>query len=119
MVMGSFEHTNVAATLQYLKATENPNAAAPRDIDRNGSSGFVEIRQGMKGWAALARVDHLDPDRALARNSYRRVIAGAAYWFVWPRSRVGLVVTDEDVHYGAAAARPQENRLLVQTHVEF
>jgi hypothetical protein len=119
IVMGSFEHTNVVATLQYLKATENPSAAAPRDIDRNGSSGFVEIRQGVNGWAALARVDRLDPDRALARNSQRRVIAGGAYWFVWPRSRVGLVVTNEQVHYDPAAARPQENRLLVQTHIEF
>ena len=119
IVMGSFEHTNLVATLQYLKATENPNAAAPRDIDRNGSSGFVEIRQGMKGWAALARVDHFDPDHVLGNNSQRRVIAGGAYWWVWPRDRVGLVVTNEQVHYGAAAARPQENRLLVQTHVEF
>ena len=119
IVMGSFEHTNVVATLQYLKATENPNAAAPRDIDRNGSSGFVEIRQGVNGWAALARVDRLDPDRALSSNSQRRVIAGGAYWFVWPRSRVGLVVTNEQVHYDPAAARPQENRLLVQTHIEF
>lgn len=119
IVMGSFEHTNVVATLQYLKATENPNAAALRDIDRNGSSGFVEIRQGVNGWAALARVDRLDPDRALSSNSQRRVIAGGAYWFVWPRSRVGLVVTNEQVHYDPAAARPQENRLLVQTHIEF
>ena len=119
IVMGSFEHTNLAATLQYLKATENPSAAAPRDINRNGSSGFIEIRQGVNGWAAIARVDHLDPDQALGNNSQRRVIAGAAYWFVWPRSRVGLVVTNEQVHYDAAAARPQENRLLVQTHVEF
>src|SRR5438477_4914413 len=99
IVMGSFEHTNLAATLQYLKATENPSAAAPRDINRNGSSGFIEIRQGVNGWAALARVDRLDPDRALARNSQRRLIAGGAYWFVWPRSRVGLVVTSEQVHH--------------------
>ncbi len=119
IVMGSFEHINLVATLQYLKATENPNAAAPREIDRNGSSGFVEIRQGVSGWAALARVDRLDPDRALARNSQRRVIAGGAYWFVWPRSRIGLVVTNEQVHYEPAATRPQENRLLVQTHIEF
>jgi hypothetical protein len=117
--MGSFEHTHLVATLQYLKATENPSAVAPRDIDRSGSSGFVEVRQGMQGWAALARVDHLDPDRALASNSQRRVIAGGAYWFVWPRSRVGLVVTNEQVHYDPAAARVDENRLLVQTHVEF
>jgi len=119
IVMGTFEHTHLVATLQYLAATENPNAAAPRDIDRRGSSGFVEIRQGPGGWAVLARVDKLDPDRVLANNSQRRVIAGAAYWMVWPRSRVGLVVTNERVHYDAGAARPEENRLLVQTHIEF
>jgi hypothetical protein len=119
IVMGSFEHPHVVATLQRIAATENPNAAAPRDIDRRGSSGFVEIRQGPGGWAALARVDRLDPDRVLANNSQRRVIAGGAYWKVWPRSRVGLVVTNERVHYAAGAARPQENRLLVQTHIEF
>jgi hypothetical protein len=118
IVMGSFEHTNLVATLQYLKATENPNAVAPRDVDRNGVSGFVEIRQGPKGWAALARVDRLDPDESLASNSQRRVIAGGAYWFVWPRSRVGLVVTNEQVHYDVVA-RPEENRVLVQTHIEF
>lgn len=119
IVMGSFEHPKLVATLQYLKATDNPNAAAPRDIDRHGASGFVEVRQGPQGWAALARVDHLDPDELLPNNSQRRVIGGGAYWFVWPRSRVGLVVTNEQVRYDAAAARPHENRLLVQTHVEF
>ena len=35
--MGSFEHPNLVATLQYLKATENPSAMTPRDIDRIGS----------------------------------------------------------------------------------
>ena len=119
IVMGSFEHTHLIATLQYLKATENPSVTAPRDIRRSGSSGFVEVRQGLQGWAGLARVDYLDPDRTLDNNSQRRVIAGGAYWFVWPRSRVGLVVTNEQVHYERAAARVDENRLLVQTHVEF
>ena len=119
IVMGSFEHTNLVATLQWLKATENPNPLAPRNIDRSGSSGFIEVRQGMAGWAALARVEALDPDGALADDSHRRVIAGGAYWWVWPRDRVGLVVTNEQVHYDAAAARPKENRILVQTHIEF
>ena len=120
IVMGSFEQTHLVTTLQYLKATDNPSAIAPRDIRRSGASGFIEIRQGLQGWAALARVDYLDPDRSLASNAQRRVIAGGAYWFVWPRtSRVGLVVTNEQVHYDRAAARVDENRLLVQTHVEF
>jgi len=120
IVMGSFEHTHLVTTVQYLKATENPSAIAPRDIRRSGASGFIEIRQGLQGWAALARVDYLDPDRSLAANAQRRVIAGGAYWFAWPRtSRVGLVVTNEQVHYDSAAARVDENRLLVQTHIEF
>jgi len=119
IVMGSFEQTHLAATLQYLKALESPNPLVPTDFHRDGASGFVEVRQGMNGWAAIARVDHLDPDEALADNSQRRVIAGGAYWFVWPRSRVGLVVTNEQVHYDAAALRPNENRLLAQMHVEF
>lgn len=119
IVMGSFEHTHVVATLQRVEATENPNALAPRDIDRSGSSGFVEIRQGMAGWAGIARVDAFDPDQAIGNNEQRRVIAGGAYWWVWPRNRVGLVVTNEQVHYDGAAARPKENRILVQTHVEF
>jgi hypothetical protein len=119
IVMGSFEQTHLVTTLQYLKATESPNPIAPRDIPRSGASGFIEIRQGIQGWAGLARVDHFDPDRALANNSQQRIIAGGAYWFVWPRSRVGLVATNEQVHYGSAAARVDENRLLVQTYVEF
>jgi hypothetical protein len=117
--MASFEHPNVVTTLQYLNATDNPDAMLSRDIDRNGASGFIEVRQGQRGWAAIARVDRLDPDASLAGNSQHRVIVGGAYWFVWPRSRVGLVVTNEQVHYGTAAARPHDDRVLVQTHVEF
>jgi hypothetical protein len=119
IVMGSFEQTHLVATLQYLNALENPSAIAPRDIRRSGASGFVEVRQGLQGWAALARFDHLDPDRAIVDNSQHRVIAGGAYWFIWSRNRVGLVATNEQVHYDPAAARVDENRLLVQTHVEF
>ena len=119
IVMGSFEATHLVTTLQYVNALDNPSAIAPRDIRRAGSSGFIEIRQGIQGWAGLARVDYLDVDRAIGNNSQRRVIAGGAYWFVWPRSRIGLVMTNEQVHYERAAARLDENRLLVQTHVEF
>jgi hypothetical protein len=61
----------------------------------------------------------LNVDRSIVNDYDRRVIAGGAYWWSWPRDRVGLVVTNERVHYGAGAARPDENRILVQTYVEF
>jgi hypothetical protein len=118
IVMGSYEHTHIVATAQYLMATESPSAVQPRDIDRKGSSVFLEIRQAIQGWAALGRVDFFDPDKATGNNSQRRIIAGGAYWFVWPRSRVGLVATNEQVQYDSPT-RADENRLLIQTHIEF
>jgi hypothetical protein len=113
-------------TLQKVKATENPltptglcAAIACREFDRGGWSAFIEPRQGPTGWAGLARVDAYDADRLLANNSLRRVIVGGAYWLMWNTARVGLVATNEQVRYGTAAARPNESRLLLQTHVEF
>jgi hypothetical protein len=102
IVMGSFEHPHLVATLEALRETENPNAT-PADANRRGWSAFIEPRQGTSG---------------LAGNSQDRVIAGAAYWFTRPRTRLGFVVTNEQVYYDLPT-RPTENRLLVQTHVEF
>jgi hypothetical protein len=119
IVMGSFEQTHLVTTLQYVKALENPSAIMPRNIWRSGPSAFIEVRQGLQGWAALARIDHFDPNQSVPDNSQRRIIAGGAYWFVWPRSRVALVATNEQVHYEPASGRVNENRLLVQTLVEF
>lgn len=119
IVMGSFESQKVVAIWQWVTATERPAAALARDIDRSGYSGFLEAREGLEGWAGFVRFDRFDPDRAASDNSYRRIIAGVAHWLVWSRVRVGLVVNDEDVRYDAGAGRPAENRLLVQTHVQF
>jgi len=117
IVMGSFEHKHVVGTLQALKATERPTPLRV-NVDRTGWSAFVEPRQGTAGLAGILRYDSFDPDDAVAGNAQDRVIAGGAYWFVWPRAKLGLVVTNEQVHYDLAS-RPDENRLLFQTHVEF
>jgi len=117
IVMGSFEHKNIVGTLQMLKATERPTPLLV-NVDRTGWSAFVEPRQGPSGFAGILRYDSLDPDDSIAANAQHRVIAGGAYWFVWPRARLGLVVTNEQVHYDLPS-RPDENRLLFQTHVEF
>ena len=118
IVMGSFEHPHLVATIEGLKATENPIAPVSRDIDRSGWSLFLEPRQGASGLAGIFRYDAFDPDHDLAGVEQNRVIAGGAYWFVWPRAKVGAVVTNEQVHYDLAS-RPDENRLLAQMHVEF
>jgi hypothetical protein len=118
IVMGTFEHARLATTVEWLTATENPLPTSLRDIDRKGWSVFVEPRQGPSGWAAIFRFDSFDPDDALSLNSQERIIAGPAYWFVWPRARLGLVLTNERVNYDSPG-RLDENRLLLQTHIEF
>ncbi len=126
--MASYEHRNLVVMFQTLKATETLvtptgqtlcGAILCREFDRSGWSAFIEPRQGPTGWAAIARVDAYDPDQTLANNSQRRVIVGGAYWLMWNTARLGLVASNEQVHYNAGAARPNENRVLLQTHVEF
>jgi hypothetical protein len=90
----------------------------PLDIDRNGWSVFIEPRQGPAGLAGIFRYDAFAPDDSIDNNDQKRVIAGGAYWFIWPRAKVGFVVTNEQVHYDSPA-RLDENRILVQTHIEF
>jgi hypothetical protein len=119
IVMGSFEHNNLVATLEGLRATENPlTLAVPRDIDRNGWSVFVEPRQGPAGLAGIFRYDAFVADDAILDNDLDRFIYGGAYWFVWPRARFGLVVTNEQVKY-ELPTRVDENRILVHAQIEF
>jgi hypothetical protein len=119
IVMASFEQPHLAATFQHVQATDRPAAGSLVNVRRAGDSAFIELRQGARGWAGLARVDVYDADLAVSDNMQTRVIGGGGYWFVWPRSRLGLIVTGEQIHAGPLAGKSTENRLLFQTHVEF
>ena len=116
IVMGSYEQPHVAATAQYLSATDNPFVA--RDVERSGMSFFGEGRQGPTGWAGVGRVDFFDPDAANNNDSRRRYIFGGAHWNQWGRGRLGVVVTLEQVFRSIDSER-LESRLLAQTHLEF
>jgi len=119
IVMGSFEHTHLVVTGQGLWATENPlSLVTPRDVDRTGWSVFAEPRQGLTGLAGVFRYDSFDPDDSLGVNEQNRIIAGGAYWLIWARAKVGFVVTNEQLHFDDPV-KLDENRILVQTHIEF
>jgi len=116
IVMGSYEHPKVAATAQYLFATDNPFVT--RDVKRNGMSFFGEGRQGPTGWAGLGRVDFFDPDESNNNDSRRRYVMGGAHWSSYGRGRLGVVITLEQLHRSADSTL-LERRVLAQTHVEF
>lgn len=119
IVMASYEHRHLVATAQGVFATENPvTLTIPRDLERRGWSVFVEPRQSTSGWAGIARYEAYDPDRAIGNNVHRRAILGPAYWFVWPRARLGLVGTFERLK-SDNPLQPKQRRVLLQTHVEF
>lgn len=119
IIMGSFEHRRLVATAQRVMATENPlTQTSPRDIDRSGWSVFIEPRQSASGWAGLARFDYLDPDDSIGSDLRRRAIVGGAYWFVWPRSRLGLVGTFDRATFDSPT-QVKQHRVLLQAHVEF
>src|SRR5207253_8573093 len=69
IVMASYEQTHLVATAQWLAATERPRAAAVTTSDRRGYSAFVEVKQGMTGWAGLLRFEEFDADRRTPDNS--------------------------------------------------
>jgi hypothetical protein len=116
IVMGSYENPHVAATAQYLSATDNPFIA--RDVERRGMSFFGEGRQGPTGWAGIGRVDFFDPDASNDSDMRRRYIFGGAHWSQWGRGRLGVVVTLEQL-FRATNSELLERRLLGQTQIEF
>jgi len=116
IVMASYEQSHVAATAQYLFATDNPFVSA--DIKRHGLSFFGEVRQGLTGWAGLASADLFDPDESNQTDGRHLYIFGGAHWNQWGRGRVGVVVTLQQV-FRAVNSDRSESRLLAQTHVEF
>ncbi len=118
ILMASFEHPHFVATAQWVDGSDRPNTAEATAHPR-GMSVFSEVRRGPVGWAGVVRFDRFDPDLQTMNNSHRRSIAGVAYWLMWNRTRVGFLVDDESVRYDDAVHKPDENRVLFQTHIQF
>ena len=116
IVMGSYANTHIAATAQYLSATDNPFIA--RDVQRRGMSFFGEGRQGPTGWAGVGGLDIFRPDASNAGDQRRRYIVGGAHWSQVGRGRLGVVITLEQ-EYQTANSQLLSRRLLAQTHIEF
>jgi hypothetical protein len=117
IVMGSYDTPKLAATAQWLSATDNPFLA--QDVKRRGLSFFGEGRQGPTGWAAVGGVDYFQPDILNENDWRRRYVFGGAHWSRLSHGRLGVVVTLEQTFQGTTTSELTGRRLLAQTHVEF
>lgn len=117
IAMASYEHPHVVATAQYLSASDNPFVADT--LNRRGLSFFGEVRQGVTGWAGLARIDRYDPNSSndYAYDATRRFTFGGARWNQVGQGRIGIVGSFELKR--SDDGQSLEKRLLAQTHVEF
>ena len=114
--MGAYENTNIALTVQYLQATDNPFVAV--DVQRRGLSFFGEARQGETGWAGIFGLDLFDPNADNEGDQRRRMVFGGAHWNEFGRSKIGVVIS-LDQEYQTANSQLLSRRLLAQTHIEF
>src|SRR5687767_12355138 len=114
--MGAYENTNIALTVQYLQATDNPFVAV--DVQRRGLSFFGEARQGETGWAGIVGLDLFDPNADNDGDQRRRLLFGGAHWNEFGRSKIGVVVS-LDQEYQTSNSQLLSRRLLAQTHIEF
>jgi hypothetical protein len=115
----TFEHPYLHAGFNYLSATDQTSATHAA-VDARGWSAFVTPRTSI-GWEGLFRVDHLDPNTAIAAQEKLRTIAGIAYWFPHQASVASALLLDVDnVSYtNFSPARPTERRIAIHAMVSF
>ncbi len=121
IVMGSFEHPHLVATLEGLKATENPlqpwrRRAISIAADGRCSSNRARASSGLAG---IFRYDAFDPDRRHRRASNRTASSPAAPTGSSGRARRSAPWSPTSRCTTTSRRRPDENRLLAQMHVEF
>lgn len=115
--MVSFEHPYAVFTAQFLQSLDRDGPMSDL-IGSQGFSVFAEARCPL-GMAAVARIDHLDPNVRRADDSHTRQIYGLAYWSDWRGGALGLLLDDEQVTYGRKAGLPYEHRILLQAQAAF
>jgi phosphate-selective porin O/P len=118
IVAVTFEHPHLNAAFDYLWATDQPRTSVA-SVDARGFSVWATPRF-TRGWEAIVRFDHLEPDTDLEARK-NRTIGGVSYWFPLQGTvSTALLFDVEAVNYDDfAPARPDERRFAVHMLVNF
>jgi hypothetical protein len=115
----TFEHPYVIAGVEYLDATDQTSIVRTA-TDSRGYSIWATPKT-TKGWEALLRYDHLQPNRALAGQTRTRTIAGIAYWFPHQGNVSTALLLDYDgqTFHNVVPDQPKQQRIAVHGLVNF
>jgi hypothetical protein len=114
----TFESTYLNAGFDAIKAHDQTSITRP-EVAASGWSWWATPKTP-RGWEALLRYDHLEPDIS-AIGVRTRAIVGAAYWFPHQGSVSAALLLDYDgqTFHNFVPAQPKQTRLAVHGLINF
>lgn len=116
-----FEYARFNAGVDWLRRTDRPTPASA-EATGQGYSVFVTpfFKSKGNGVEGLFRFDRFEPNTA-ADASWRRVIAGVAYWFPREGSATAALLANMDqvTYSGFTTARPTDRRFALHALINF
>jgi hypothetical protein len=118
LVSLSFEHHYLNAAVDYLGATDQASATKTA-VKARGWTAWATPRA--KGWEALLRYDHLEPNTTASSQTRTRTIAGVSYWFPHQGSVSTALLFDVDnaTFNNFTPAQPTQRKIALHALVNF
>ena len=113
----TFEHKFLNTGFMYL-ATSDRSLPTATEVDGRGFSFWATPRTA-RGWEALLRFDHLEPNTT-GDDRKDRTIAGIAYWLPITGASASFLLDYEQVVYkNFEPSRPREQRIALHMLINF
>ena len=109
----TFEHTYFNASAEYL-TTKDQTLATSRALDGKGWSVWATPKT-TKGWEALLRFDHFEPDKTTSQKRERQIF-GVSYWFPHQGNVASALLFDVDNATFKNFANPQATQRRIALH---
>lgn len=115
----TYESTYVNGGFEAIDAKDR-TSIAKADVEAKGWS-FWATPKTAKGWEALLRYDHLQPDSRFAGQVRTRTIAGVAYWFPHQGNVSSALLFDYDGQRfnNVVPVQPKQTKVALHALINF
>jgi len=118
IVSVSFEHQYLNAAVDYLVTTDQTSVTKSA-LKGRGWTAWATPKA--RGWEALLRFDHLEPNKDLSNQTRTRTIGGVSYWFPHQGnvSTALLLDVDNAKFNSVTPAQPTQRKIALHALVSF